>query len=383
MKNDSTTFKRQVILSGRILLFSSKEIPGRNSYRMDGFLRWTKCQFFGAFSRLLRKKQFCTFTPAHEHVPYRTIGKDHRRNRVANAYFSLSVAVGNVLGFATGSYSGWFKIFPCTVTSACNADCANLKSAFFLAIAFIVITTYISISVANQLPLNHGPSHLCEEMPEQSSHAQEAFFWQLFGTFRCLSGPVWVILLVTALTWFGWFPFLLFDTDWMGREIYGGKPNEGHNYNRGVRIGAFDLMLNSVVLGITSVFMEMCRKLGAGVVWGISNILMSLCFVSMLIVSHIANNVHKARDDLPPDGIVAAVLVVLQFLVFLWHITYSVLCALISSHVESLGLGQGLSMGVLNVDCGVSWKWAMDQLFGGGNSPSLAVTAVAAFTSGL
>ncbi|KAL7208088.1 hypothetical protein ACSBR1_029948 [Camellia fascicularis] len=222
-------------------------------------------------------------------------GKDHRRNRVANAYFSLSMAVGNVLGFATGSYSGWFKIFPFTVTSACNADCANLKSAFFLDIAFIVITTYISISVANELPLNHGPSHLCEEMPKQSSHAQEAFFWQLFGTFRYLSGPVWVILLVTALTWFGWFPFLLFDTNWMGREIYGGKPNEGHNYNRGVRIGAFDLMLNSGVLGITSVFVEMCRKLGAGV------------------------------------------------------ITYSVPCALISSHVESLGLGQGLSMGVLNV----------------------------------
>ncbi|GMP80621.1 hypothetical protein CsSME_00035646 [Camellia sinensis var. sinensis] len=78
---------------------------------------------------------------------------------------------------------------------------------------------------------------------------------------KSCSSPVWVILLVTALTWFGWFPFLLFDTDWMGREIYGGKPNEGHNYNRGVRIGAFDLMLNSGVLGITSEFMEkMCRK---------------------------------------------------------------------------------------------------------------------------
>ncbi|XP_028123911.1 sucrose transport protein SUC2-like isoform X1 [Camellia sinensis] len=55
-------------------------------------------------------------------------------------------------------------------------------------------------------------------------------------------------------------------------------------------------------------------------------------------------------------------------------ITYSVPYALISSHVESLGLGQGLSMGVLNVaivipqvmivwclrtNCGVSWKWTM------------------------
>ncbi|GMP80620.1 hypothetical protein CsSME_00035646 [Camellia sinensis var. sinensis] len=110
---------------------------------------------------------------------------------------------------------------------------ANLKSAFFLDIAFIVITTYISISAANELPLNHGPSHLREEMPEQSSHAQEAFFWQ--------SNQV---MLKSCLE--------LLDIS---------QPNEGHNYNRGVRIGAFDLMLNSGVLGITSEFMEkMCRK---------------------------------------------------------------------------------------------------------------------------
>ncbi|CAL5348954.1 unnamed protein product [Camellia sinensis] len=124
---------------------------------------------------------------------------------------------------------------------------ANLKSAFFLDIAFIVITTYISISAANELPLNHGPSHLREEMPEQSSHAQEAFFWQSNQVMlkSCLE------LLDISQVLFG-LSFL---------EIYGGKPNEGHNYNRGVRIGAFDLMLNSGVLGITSEFMEkMCRN---------------------------------------------------------------------------------------------------------------------------
>ncbi|GMP80618.1 hypothetical protein CsSME_00035645 [Camellia sinensis var. sinensis] len=97
----------------------------------------------------------------------------------------------------------------------------------------------------------------------------------------------------------------------------------------------------------------------------------------MLILSHIANNLHKAHDDLPPDGIVAAVLVVFAILGIPLAITYSVPYALISSHVESLGLGQGLSMGVLNVAI------VIPQLFGGGNSPSLAVAAVAAFTSGL
>lgn len=47
-----------------------------------------------------------------------------------------------------------------------------------------------------------------------------------------------------------WFPFILYDTDWMGREIYHGdpkgNPNEVTAFNDGVRAGAFGLLLNSV-----------------------------------------------------------------------------------------------------------------------------------------
>lgn len=47
-----------------------------------------------------------------------------------------------------------------------------------------------------------------------------------------------------------WFPFFLFDTDWMGREVYHGDPNgdssEKEAYGNGVREGAFGLLLNSV-----------------------------------------------------------------------------------------------------------------------------------------
>lgn len=47
-----------------------------------------------------------------------------------------------------------------------------------------------------------------------------------------------------------WFPFFLFDTDWMGREVYHGDPNgdpsESLAYQNGVREGAFGLLLNSV-----------------------------------------------------------------------------------------------------------------------------------------
>lgn len=47
-----------------------------------------------------------------------------------------------------------------------------------------------------------------------------------------------------------WFPFFLFDTDWMGREVYHSDPKgddvEIRAYDEGVREGAFGLLLNSV-----------------------------------------------------------------------------------------------------------------------------------------
>ncbi|XP_031736332.1 sucrose transport protein SUC4 isoform X4 [Cucumis sativus] len=268
---------------------------------------------------------------------------------------------------------------------------------------------------AQEIPLvsNDRSSLVVEESMGESGHASEAFFWDLFHTFRHFSGYIWVILLVTSLTWIAWFPFILFDTDWMGREIYGGKPNEGQTYSSGVRMGAFGLLCNSVVLGITSLLMEkLCRKWGAGFIWGISNIFMGICFLTILVVTYVANNMGYIGHDLPPNSIVSAALIIFALLGAPLAITYSVPYAMISSRAESLQLGQGeihviffkwktrgllivelllagLSAGVLNlaivfpqvvVSLG-SGPW--DQLFGGGNSPAFAVAALAAFASGL
>ncbi|WCJ35641.1 Sucrose transport protein [Euphorbia peplus] len=312
-------------------------------------------------------------------------GKDHRRTRVANAYFSLFMAVGNILGFATGAFSYWYKVFPFTVTEACNIDCANLKSAFYLDVVFMVFTAFISITAAQEQPLGSST-----RSADEVGHAEEAFMWELFGTFKYFTWPVWTILLVTALNWIGWFPFLLFDTDWMGREIYGGEPNDGKFYNSGVRSGSFALMLNSVSLGITSLLMEkLCRKFGAGFLWGISNIVMALCFIAMLITSYVAYHMGYIGHDSPPTGILIAAVAIFTVLGVPLAITYSVPYALISARIEPLGLGQGLSMGVLNLAIVIpqvivslgSGPW--DQLFGGGNSPALAVGGVAALVGGI
>lgn len=307
------------------------------------------------------------------------VGKDHRRTRVANAYFSLFMALGNILGFATGSYSGWSSILPFTATSACGTNCANLKSAFILDIIILTFTTYISLSSAGEIPLNSVGDVVHSGIEAQiGDDTEEAFIWELLGSFRYLTSPIWIILIVTALTWIGWFPFLLYDTDWMGREIYKGLPNQGRNYHSGVRMGAFGLMLNSIILGFTSMGIEkLCRKWGAGLVWGLSNIFMALCFVAMLVISLVANNMEPSQSGLPPDGIVIVALVVFAVLgiplavsapiyvhFFLssllagvatgheiysisFQITYSVPYAMMSTRAEPLGLGQGGHLCVL------------------------------------
>ncbi|KAJ6318563.1 hypothetical protein OIU76_014004 [Salix suchowensis] len=37
------------------------------------------------------------------------------------------------------------------------------------------------------------------------------------------------VLVVMALTWLSWFPFFLFDADWMGKEVYHGDPKGNSN----------------------------------------------------------------------------------------------------------------------------------------------------------
>lgn len=65
-----------------------------------------------------------------------------------------------------------------------------------------------------------------------------------------IPGFLLVFLNLILLLQLSWFPFFLFDTDWMGREVYHGDPKgetaEAAAYDQGVREGAFGLLLNSV-----------------------------------------------------------------------------------------------------------------------------------------
>lgn len=188
-----------------------------------------------------------------------------------------------------------------------------------------------------------------EDDDDDEEPESEALFTELLGALRDLPRPMWYILLVTALTWIAWFPFLLFDTDWMGREVYGGEPSDpdrSNMYYAGVHMGSLGLMLNSVVLGLSSLCIEfLCRKLGSSYVWGIANVIMALCFVGTAVVTRAA--AHVVGE--PPAFIIYSCLAIFAVLGAPLAVTYSVPYALTATYTEKVGGGQGLSVGVLNL----------------------------------
>ncbi|XP_010503137.1 PREDICTED: sucrose transport protein SUC8-like isoform X2 [Camelina sativa] len=227
---------------------------------------------------------------------------DARKTRTANAAFSFFMAVGNVLGYAAGSYSHLHKIFPFTMTKSCDIYCANLKSCFFLSITLLLVVTIISLWYVEDKPWS----------PKADSNEEKKtpFFGELFGAFKVMKKPMWMLLITTSLNWIAWFPFLLFDTDWMGREVYGGSSEGDDNmkrlYNQGVTVGALGLMLNSIVLGFFSLGIEgISRKIGAKRLWGAVNIILAVCLAMTVLVSKKAEEHRKTAGALalPTDSI--------------------------------------------------------------------------------
>ncbi|GAU26834.1 hypothetical protein TSUD_289390 [Trifolium subterraneum] len=255
---------------------------------------------------------------------------DHRRMRTGNGLFSFFMAVGNVLGYAAGSYNKLHEKFPFTQTIAC--------------------------------------------------------------AFNGLQKPMWLLMLVTAINWIAWFPFFLFDTDWMGHEVYGGNPGDAV-YNKGVQAGALGLMINAVVLGFMSLAVEPLGRFfgGAKRLWGAVNIILAIGLAMTVLITraaeherHVSNVVGK-----PSHGVKAAVFSFFGILGIPLAINFSVPFALASIYSSSSGAGQGLSLGVLNISIVVpqmivsalSGQW--DSLFGGGNLPAFVVGAVAAVISAI
>ncbi|XP_010502297.1 PREDICTED: sucrose transport protein SUC3 isoform X2 [Camelina sativa] len=368
-------------------------------------------------------------------------GPDQRNT--ANAVFCLWMAIGNILGFSAGASGHWQEWFPFLTSRACCAACGNLKAAFLLAVVFLTICTFVTIYFAKEIPFtsnkptrildsapllddlqsksvehsksNHGTANgIKYERVERdvdvqldnlkNDHQEETFvdgpgsvLVNLLTSLRHLPPAMHSVLIVMALTWLSWFPFFLFDTDWMGREVYHGNPTGDslhvELYDQGVREGALGLLLNSVVLGISSFLIEpMCQRMGARVVWALSNFTVFACMAGTAVISLMSLGDYKNGIEYVIDGnktTRTAAVIVFALLGFPLAITYSVPFSVTAEVTADSGGGQGLAIGVLNLAIVIpqmivslgAGPW--DQLFGGGNLPAFVLASVAAFAAGV
>ncbi|XP_010540294.1 PREDICTED: sucrose transport protein SUC2-like [Tarenaya hassleriana] len=315
-----------------------------------------------------------------------------RKMLTANAFFSFFMAVGNAMGYATGSYKNLYKGFPFTLTDACDVYCANLKSCFFLSIIRLLLVTVSSLWYVKDKQWSPEPG--------SESGSCVPFFGEIFSALKELKHPMWMLLIVTALNWIAWFPFLLFDTDWMGREVYGGNLDANADavskklYYAGVRMGTLGLMLNAIVLGFISLGVEWVgRKMGgAKRLWGVVNFILAICLAMTVLVTKQAEAHWRAvGEKVPPTADVkAGALTIFAVLGIPQAITFSTPFALASIFSSSSGAGQGLSLGVLNLAIVIPQMVVslggglFDEMFGGGgNLPGFVVGAIAAALSGV
>ncbi|KAH7859856.1 hypothetical protein Vadar_006291 [Vaccinium darrowii] len=311
-------------------------------------------------------------------------GHSQQKMRNANAFFSFFAGVGSVLGYAAGSYSRLHNLLPFTLTTACEVYCANLKSCFLISITLLLTLTVMALSTVHETPLANGVNE------EGKKTKSLPFFGELFSALKHFPKAMWILLLVTALGSVAWFAFILYDTDWMGREVYGGAVG-GKLYDAGVHAGSFGLMLNSAAAGVTSLAVIFLARdvRGGNWIWGGSNIFLGICLAMTVWISKAAESARRRSDGGPNGGVKAAAITLFALLGIPQAISFTIPFALAATYSTTAGLGQGLTMGVLNIAVVIpqllvsltSGPW--DELFGGGNLPSFVVGAISAAISGV
>lgn len=209
-----------------------------------------------------------------------------------------------------------------------------------------------------------------------------SLFVSLLRGVRKLPKSMTYVLVVMALSWFSWFPFLLYDTDWMGREVYQGDPDGNITqvaaYQRGVEKGAFGLLLNSVVSLISSLFIDfLCQMLGSKNVWAVANFILFAALACTGLITRSAAGGHEWSRS--------AAVALFAVLGFPFAILLSVPNSMTMELIADSGGGQGLAIGILNLAVVIpqmivtlgAGPW--DAWFGGGNEPAFVLAALFGF----
>ncbi|KAK6116620.1 hypothetical protein DH2020_049619 [Rehmannia glutinosa] len=216
---------------------------------------------------------------------------------IGNALFAFFMAVGNIMGYAAGA-SEIHRYFPFTKTEACDENCAHIKTCFLLSVVLMAfIVTMVVVSIKEEALDPFDLDYMEDEF--RGDGKPPSFVMQIVVAAKSTSKPMWILYIVTAFNWVGLFPFLLYDTDWMGKEVYGGEAmgdSEQLNlYNLGVHVGSLGLMLHVVTMGGVSLFLEpLIRFLGdVKRLWSAGNIVLAVCMGLTVVISVMAENARK------------------------------------------------------------------------------------------
>ncbi|CAN1249780.1 Sucrose transport protein SUC2 [Linum perenne] len=324
-------------------------------------------------------------------------GDDQRLTRFSNSLFSFFMGAGNILGYLAGAQDGLYKIFKFSHTPACDVFCANLKSCFFISVVLLIVLTVIALAYVREQrwsPETNVGRLESDDVSERENN-DVGGLTSFLRALKNLDRPTWMLLLVTCLNWFAWFPWVLYNTDWMGREVYGGDSGMNSSkikmYDQGVRAGSIGLMINSIILLIVSLAIDpLARKLGAKILWGGVNLILGICLAMTVVISKAAESERRHGGGGytgPSSGIKSASLAVFGILGLPLAVTYSIPFAMMSIYSQGSGAGQGFSQGVLNLAICLPQmvvslgSGPFDALFGGGNSPAFVLGAVVAVLS--
>uniref|UniRef100_A0A453IVX0 Sucrose transport protein SUC3 n=1 Tax=Aegilops tauschii subsp. strangulata TaxID=200361 RepID=A0A453IVX0_AEGTS len=117
----------------------------------------------------------------------------------ANSIFCSWMALGNILGYSSGSTNNWHKWFPFLRTRACCEACANLKGAFLVAVLFLAFCLVITVIFAKEIPYK-----AIAPLPTKANgqvEVEPTGPLAVFKGFKNLPPGMPSVLLVTGLTW--------------------------------------------------------------------------------------------------------------------------------------------------------------------------------------
>jgi solute carrier family 45 protein 1/2/4 len=304
------------------------------------------------------------------------------QQELGNSVFSLWLALGSITGYIAG-WMRWSRFFPFMITSACREACADLRISFLFSVAFLIVTVTVTLFAAREIPLEQVDAELAKEkQPPSPTTGEEPVsvtkvnpLVNLFRVLFKMSPAMRRVCLVQFFSWFGWFTFLIYGTDWVGEKIFNGNPNPRHPayklYQEGVRWGSFGLAgFAFVSLLFSPLVPTLTNRFGSKPIFFLGNCVLSLALFLPLGV----HNQYVA-------------LVVLALFGIPWSVAMTIPFAIVANIAPEEE--KGIYMGILNIFvvipqlCMSAVGALLSLIFKGNVVAALTAGGIAAFISAI